>query len=302
MKILYHRDTMHWSINHLVDYTADLILHGLKSLFGEEVVDYPKHDHIYNSYDDFNIKKLYGKGFTIGGLLADQPCDRNDILTKIKNHYFDIVVFNKIPWIHPEIRDAVLASYKSTEIVLLDGLDPDTIQDSFLGMGIMFKRELKVNHNLIFPISYSYPHDLIPHKVCPKTKIKATVDPRDRSTYIYDYQQDYYQDYQTSYWAVTMQKQGWDCLRHYEILGNRCMPYFINLQNCPSNICVNLPKNLLIQISSLIDSFEEHDLIAYQTNDLFNELHDSILKHFLKNGTTIAAARYILDCQLKLSC
>jgi hypothetical protein len=28
-------------------------------------------------------------------------------------------------------------------------------------------------------------------------------------------------------------KGGWDCLRHYEIIGNGCMPYFENIEKCP---------------------------------------------------------------------
>lgn len=292
---------MHWPADHLVDYTADSVLHGLKALFGSDVVDYPKHDHVYNTYDPANVRELYGKGFTLCGLIQDHECDRQDIISKIQNHYFDIVVFNKIPFVNPKILEAVVSYYKSTEIILLDGQDPAHIHTEFLGLGIMFKRELHGLDNQILPISYSYPHDLIPHTFDNKTQIKATVDPRDRSTYIFDHQQDYYQDYRNSMWAITMQKSGWDCLRHYEILGNRCVPYFINLQNCPRKICVNLPKNLLLHVRMLIDQLGERDIRSYETSDLFASLRDNIFQHFLKNGTTIAAATYILKCQHQLS-
>ena len=52
--------------------------------------------------------------------------------------------------------------------------------------------------------------------------------------------------YKKSIFALTYKKSGWDCLRHYEILMNGCIPLFLDIKNCPINTISNLPKDQLI--------------------------------------------------------
>jgi serine/threonine protein kinase len=40
-------------------------------------------------------------------------------------------------------------------------------------------------------------------------------------------------------------------MRHYEILGNNCIPYFVGLEDCPKNTLANLPKELLLEAREL---------------------------------------------------
>jgi hypothetical protein len=280
---------------HLVDYSADGLLHGLKSLFGSDVVDYPKHDHMYRSYDRDLLAQLYGKGFTLFGLLPDLHCDRDDIISKIKCKFFDLIIFNKIPFMDLEILNHALENYPNTHILFLDGEDPPRIHNLFVGKGLYFKRELIFDHNQIFPLSYGFPQELMPSHNISKTKQQAFIDPRDRATYIYDTQDEYYADYRSSLWAITMKKVGWDCLRHYEILGNNCMPYFLDLVKCPLRICTSLPKQQLLHLAYVIENYPKDTVQDWQDCDIFCQLVDEISSHFVANCTTTAVAKYVIN-------
>jgi hypothetical protein len=78
-----------------------------------------------------------------------------------------------------------------------------------------------------------------------KERRVAHSDPRDRSTYVFKTESEYYQDYQFSKYAITTKKAGWDCLRHYEIMGNSCIPLFQDIQHAPRFTMMKFPKALL---------------------------------------------------------
>ncbi|PMB17602.1 transporter, partial [Fischerella thermalis CCMEE 5318] len=78
------------------DYLADGLLHGLRSLLKENVVDFPKCAHLYKNYVQESKVKLYGNGFTLYGLLEDIPVDRTEIDFKIRNGFFDLIIFPAI--------------------------------------------------------------------------------------------------------------------------------------------------------------------------------------------------------------
>ena len=44
-----------------------------------------------------------------------------------------------------------------------------------------------------------------------------------------------------------MEKAGWDCLRHYEIIGNGTIPYFHELEDCPPDTLHSFPKELILE-------------------------------------------------------
>ena len=104
------------------DYLSDSILHGLKSLSGISVTDYPKRDILYNSYAADWQGKLYGRGFSVYGLLPDFPVDRNRILDKLKEKHFDLVIFGSIGrlfgWFYQ-----LLPVLRNQPTIVLDGED-----------------------------------------------------------------------------------------------------------------------------------------------------------------------------------
>lgn len=107
----------------------------------------------------------------------------------------------------------------------------------------------------IYPIQFSIPEEKIHNIVTPKVKLLSSLVPGKKSTYIYETEKDYYEEYQKSMFAITMKKAGWDCMRHYEILANWCIPYFYKIEECPENTMYYYPKELAKQGNALFDKF-----------------------------------------------
>jgi hypothetical protein len=106
-------------------------------------------------------------------------------------------------------------------------------------------------------------------------------DPRNKETYIFKDEASYYQDYQYSKFAVTTQKAGWDCMRHYEIMGNGCIPLFPDIAHCPRFIMMKFPKALVTRVAF----FEKTDSKWLDKN--YEYLQAEMQDHFLKYNTTL---------------
>jgi len=132
----------------------------------------------------------------------------------------------------------------------------------------------------LYPISFSIPESKIVQSVPPKTKEFGTIIPGDTSTYIFSDEASYYADYQTSVFGKTCKKGGWDCMRHYEILANGCIPFFENLERCPPGTMTHFPKFL---INNAMNSVYPESYIP------------RLLDYTKKHLTTRAMAQYIFD-------
>jgi hypothetical protein len=276
------------------DYQSDMLLHGLKSLFGPAIIDFPKPDYMYNTYKDLSC--LYGRGFTLYGGLEDGPVDRTFLVDKIRDHYFDLIIYGSIQR-YRKHYDWVLEHYRKHEILLVDGEDQSHVLYDCLGQGIYFKRELAQEHPQLKPIHFAIPSRQIGlYRQLPKTRVRAHMDPRDLSTYIYTDESSYYQDYAQSLFAFTTRKSGWDCLRHYEIIANMCIPLFLDLDKCPTTTCMNLPKPELLEALQLQDL----DSTYWDTADgkaIWQSLHRRIHIKFVRYSTTEQLAQYVLETQ-----
>ena len=121
--------------------------------------------------------------------------------------------------------------------------------------GLYFKRELKEKQEGILPINFSIPKEKIVKDINKKPlNLLSPLIPGKLNTYIYENENEYYEMYKSSIFALTYKKAGWDCLRHYEILMNGCIPLFLNLENCPDQTMVNFPKEKLINLRKKYDS------------------------------------------------
>src|SRR5215210_2847450 len=76
------------------DYVADSLFHGLRSLLGAHAVDVPKRGPLYASHGA--TESLYGRGFSIYGLLEDIEVDRSSPLERAAAGEFDLVVIGAI--------------------------------------------------------------------------------------------------------------------------------------------------------------------------------------------------------------
>ena len=149
----------------------------------------------------------------------------------------------------------------------------------------------------VYPITFCIPNEKISLSKTNKTKILSNLIPGNLKTYIYNTEEDYYNEYKKSYFAITTKKAGWDCMRHYEILANNCIPYFIDIQKCPLNTMYFLPKQLLIKSNILYEKkFKNKNITQLNIEDIneYNILQEELLEYTKNNLTTEIMAKYIL--------
>lgn len=250
MKILFI-SSLNVKKGRLNDFMHDIVLHGLRKIYGDSVIDYPGVWYMYRDEvkkRNYDINNLWGKGFTLYNLLSNyQQIDRTDIENKIKTNYFDFIIFGSID--KPQLFFDEAINSKS-KIIFVDGSDHTFINEQITNKGVYFKREL-ISENIknVYPINFAIPKEKIVNTINQKpSNVLAPLIPGKYSTYVYETEQDYFQSYQNSIFALTYKKVGWNSLRHYEILMNGCIPLFLNIDKCPKNILTNLPKKLLFNI------------------------------------------------------
>lgn len=287
-----------------IDYLDECVLIGLKELFGSQVVDVNKKLSLYTDYPDEMKYRLYGRGYTLTQNIEPHECDRDDIENKIRNKFYDYVVYAKIENCN-DYFDLVYEHYPKNRIALLDGGDWMNIHPSVTYDTMFFKRECflgmsNVNYSKYFnnikPISFAFPTKRITRNRN-KSKLLSTINPLDRTTYFdkdnpseykFKTEKEYYEEYQSSKFAITCQKAGWDCLRHYEIIGNGCIPLFHRVENAPPGTISMLPRRLLLQIRTMWEN--NQDFLIENYDEYFERLFD----HFINNNTTIKLAEYFM--------
>jgi hypothetical protein len=287
MKILYitnHIEIAKASGGFISDYQNDLVFYGLRELFGDDVVDSTQIIHLYKEYKDrIHPNHLWG-GMTTFWLIEDNNIDRTNIEDKIKDQYYDLIIYGSIKRCK-DYYNLVSKHYPDNKVILIDGND-ETDLDPLYKKHLYFKRELIEKHPNLIPITFGIPTSKLTTQLPTKIQEYATCIPGQPETYIFKEEKPYYEDYQKSYYGVTMKKAGWDAMRHYEILGNYCMPYFIGLEDCPKDTLANLPKELLIEGRELASNFDE--------SKYFNILNE-LFEYTKANLTTKNIAQYVLN-------
>jgi hypothetical protein len=278
-----------------IDYQCDIIFHGLKTLYGKDVYETANNWFMFNDISAEQKSKLYGKGFTIAGLLDSKLKNiltNYETIRKIKLCFFDFIIYGSI-YKCQSFFGLVSRYYPKNKILVIDGEDLTAVLNFFIGKCIYFKRELDKNINDVYPISFGIPKEKIVENVKEKSRILAHIIPGDLSTYIYDNEKDYYNGYAESYFGKTIKKAGWDCLRHYEIMANGCIPYFPDLADCPKETMVSFPKEIVLETNLLFENNVKDDkiLLTYSQR---------ILDYTKQSLTTDVIARYIIDKALSL--
>lgn len=279
------------------DYLCDMLFHGLRSELGADAVDAARLSYLYA--DEFGEGKhdrseLYGHGFTLYGLLSsDARVDRSDLERKVRRKFFDLVIFGSIQRCCHLIRE-VLAAYPAERTVFVDGEDDSAIIQALPGHGIYFKRELASPTPGVWPIQFAIPEERIGTAPRQKVKLQAFIDPRDKRTYIHETEAGYYGDYSESLFGITKKKGGWDCLRHYEIMANSCIPWFLDLESCPATTMTRLPKQPLLTAKELLDSRGIGFFESSEGREIWARLQKQIETTTRQDCTTRALARYVL--------
>jgi len=146
----------------------------------------------------------------------------------------------------------------------------------------------------ILPIQFAIPVEKIATKAVIKSNGFAFIDPRNKSTYIYSEESDYYNDYQSSLFAYTTKKAGWDCLRHYEIMANDSIPIFIDLGACPNGTMHYFPRMEIFASNNLLN---RNGIEFFQTDngfDLWRRFQNQIKSYLIANLTTLALANRLV--------
>ncbi len=167
-------------------------------------------------------------------------------------------------------------------------------------MGIMYRFIIAVLlstalNAMPYPIQFGIPECKIVSEIPEKTKDFAYITPYDRNTYIYDREDEYYKDYQSSYYAITCKKAGWDCMRHYEILANGAIPYFTDLHLAPDDVMTFLPRDLILEAMNLEgvhNGFIDHSKFDKKR---YFEILEELLTYTREHLTTKSIAQYVLD-------
>lgn len=306
MKILFFTDSHE-------DYVADSLLHGLKKLFGSQVVDYPRKDILYKCGSPANRDQMWGKGFTLySGLLQEDETDRYDIAQRMQNSFFDLVVIGSIhrqdhffkkyqPWLHKR------------NTLIIDGEDGCLpIWEIDRGLSVLrgyryYKREQTDPAFRLFsrpaplrPISISYPEEKIsPSSLKTKLFCAHIVDPEVAAMFrgsvkpVFATERQYYEDLQASQFGITMKRGGWDCLRHYEMAANGTVLCFRNLNNKPLGCA---PHGLSGQNVIIYENAEDLMKKTQQLKpDGYGNLQNESRRWIFANTTVKCAERLLAD-------
>lgn len=296
------------------DYQSDVVFYGLNEIPELDIYTTSDMWYMYEGNDPQRVLSLYGKGFSLYNRIKRKPkVESSDcIIEKIKSKFYDLIIYGSIRRcdFYLEIVERV---YRKNEIVFIDGEDSDfssclEIKKCYLYLnrlmknrseynrsldlskkGLYFKRELRdCDRKHFLPISFAIPSDNLINNIEIPERDLAFIIPGKIDTYIYNNEEDYYRGYAKSKYAITMRKGGWDCLRHYEILANGCIPYFINIERCPIYTMTTFPKSVIIETNRLIQN-------GLMNDRLFNYYRYFLLEYARAFLTTDKIAKYILS-------
>ncbi|MCW5910444.1 MAG: hypothetical protein KIT62_05190 [Cyclobacteriaceae bacterium] len=261
------------------DYQNDMIYHGLIDL-NYEVYETAYPYYMLSSYP--NPLSLYGKGFSIFAKLNHTPKLESSeiIIEKIKLKFYDLVIYGSV---HRDITylNIVKQFYSKDRIYFIDGEDRTIYKKDLLNIGVYYKRECVDNKSK--PIHFAIPEAQLLKNTVDKNKMFATVIPGNISTYIFNDESSYYNDYASSFYGITCKKAGWDCMRHYEILANKCIPYFIKLEKCPRLTMKDFPKEIVLETNEYAKKNKIHPNYEIINNSLFDYTKNNLTTKALIN-------------------
>ena len=144
-------------------------------------------------------------------------------------------------------------------------------------------------------INFSIPEEKIVKEIPTKLRMESLLIPGKLETYIYETETDYYKQYQESYFAITCKKRGFDCLRHYEIIANGCIPVFLDIDSCPNNTMYLYPKDLQKEANKFYSSYHYSELDDSDFINKYNILINKFLSYMREHLTTVKVAEYVLE-------
>ncbi len=119
--------------------------------------------------------------------------------------------------------------------------------------------------------------------------------------YAFRSEEEYYADLKVSRFGVTTKRAGWDCLRHYEIAANGCVPCFRDLAHKPETCAPHglMPGRNCISYSSVGDLF---NITRTMDREVYARLGHEALQWARANTTKLRAQQFLRECQSGDSC
>jgi hypothetical protein len=111
------------------------------------------------------------------------------------------------------------------------------------------------------------------------------------TSYAFDSETEYYADLQASKFGITTKRAGWDCLRHYEIAANGCVPCFRDLDKKPSTCA----PHGLNETNCII--YSDYEDLMTKINSIDEDQYRQLQAHslqWIRENTTIKMAKHIL--------
>jgi hypothetical protein len=276
-----------------VDYLQVSIILGLKDILGSDVEDMNHHYYLYQN-SGINPNNFWGKGFSYTNILDTKLHKPSiELNEKLNSNYYDFFIFTSISR-NNTLLDLILKKTNGKNVLLLNGEDSPERLEYYNEKCLYFKRELiyKKYKNL-YPISFSLHESKFSEQDIMKTQEISDSMPSmnnltsvSSSKYIFENEKDYYENYQKSKFGMTMKKAGWDSMRHYEIIANKCLPIFDNISQCPELTLHRLPKKILTDIETNFKTMN---------NKNYEEISNELFEYSKINLTTRASAQYLLN-------
>jgi len=312
------------------DYLSDTLVHGLSLILGDRLVETPRRDPLYSDFPDEWRAEQYGRGFTLySGSLEPIPVDRSGSRERLAAGEFDLLVVGDIWRSYGAFADLLVLA-GDTPVAVVDGSDSEAPVPYapawwrrpgtwFLPRphrhATYFKRELSPRTrwfrsyltnpisrrppSSMRPISFGIPEHFVLDEIPVKTKDfpAHVVDPEvaaavgAASSYAFDDEDAYYEDLRASRFGVTTKREGWDCMRHYELAASGCVLCFRDLGSKPS---ASAPHGL--DGSNAVSYTDSSDLLAKLddlTEDDTSELQRAALRWAREHTTRAVASRFL---------
>lgn len=104
------------------DYLGDALLHGLRTVLGADLVDYPKSEIMYKTCPDILRRQVRGRAFTLYQLLDDIEIDRGHVIDKLQAGHYDLIIFSDI-WRQYGLFMQYRRWLRKKRTIVIDGAD-----------------------------------------------------------------------------------------------------------------------------------------------------------------------------------
>jgi len=250
-------------LEHASDFQMDQLYHGFMSLDDVLFQQYPYPRHMHKGIEKEELKKIWGMGYTLYGLLDEAPqafpvLDSDLIIIPLHH-----TMVNKNEMFYSYVK-GILDQVKCP-VIIVDGWDQPEYSEEIAKLCPYFKRELVDYRTSALPIFFAIPEekfckdelnsDYLSRKIYDFSRmVPANFSWNTQHTvnyYKFGTEEEYYKQYQDSYYAWLCAKGGIFTGRTLEVIANNCCPYFGDIERYPKNTMHNFPKELAIEVKRM---------------------------------------------------